>query len=370
MRLVIRLRTGVLRRAAVVRPGLVEAEVVVDGRPERALVYPALTGPVREGDPVLLNTTAVAEGLGTGGFHLVIAVLEDRSIDPPPDGHVMKLRYTPLQAKVQAVEEEGSPHRSAVEATEGLDGLPVVWAPLHSMVGAAAAGARAAGARRVVYAMTDGAALPVWLSAQVAALRDAGLLDAVVTCGQALGGDLEAVNVFSGLLAARAAAGADVVVAGDGPGKVGTASRWGASDVASGMILNATGILGGRGVAALRVNFADPRYRHHGVSPHTVRVLRDVALVSVHVAVPALEDQDRRGAIWEALKDARLEERHQLVEVTGQPGVDMLRDRGVPMESMGRTEEQEPELFLAAGAAGVLAGRMAAGSARWREEAR
>jgi hypothetical protein len=363
----IRIRTGVVLRAVEVRPGLIEAEVDVDGRTELSVGYPTLTGPVAEGDRVVLNTTAVAEGLGTGGYHFVIAVLSGETIDPPAKGHVMKLRYTPLQAKVEAVEEQGSPHRPAMEAAEGLDGTPVVWIPLHSMLGAAAAGARAAGARRVAYVMTDGAALPSWFSAQIAALKEARLVDAVVTCGQALGGDLEAVNVFSGLIAARGVAGADVLVVGDGPGKVGTATRWGASDVASGMALNATRILGGRPVAALRVNFADAGYRHHGVSPHSITVLRDVALVPVHVAVPALDDEDRRGTIWEALKDARLEERHQLVEVTGQPALSLLRDRGVAMESMDRTVDREPEFFLGAGAAGVLAGRMAAGTAKWRE---
>ena len=279
----------------------------------------------------------------------------------------MKLRYTPLQAKVQVVAEQGAPTRDRLPAD--LEGLPVVWVPLHSMVGAAVAGARAAGAGRVVYAMTDGGALPAWLSSQVRSLRQAGLLDAVVTCGQALGGDLEAVTLFDGLLAARGVAEADVVVVADGPGKVGTATRWGASDVASGMALNATAILGGRPVAALRVNFADPRYRHHAVSPHSVTVLREVALVSVHVAVPALTDEKRRRAVWGSLKAARLEDRHQLVEVSGEPAVDLLRGRGISTETMGRSFEEEPTFFLAAGAAGVLAGRMAAGTSRWRREA-
>jgi hypothetical protein len=364
----IRARNGVVRRAVDVRPGVVEAEVDVDGRPEPALVYPDLVGPVAEGDRVLLNTTAVAEGLGTGGFHFVIAVEGAGPLDPSPEGHVMKLRYTPLQAKVQSVEEQGSPHRSAIEGGGSLNGVPVVWIPLHSMLGAAAAGALAAGAARVAYVMTDGAALLSWFSAQVARLKEAELVDTVITSGQALGGDLEAVNVFSGLLAARAVARADVVVVGDGPGKVGTASRWGASDVASGMALNAAGILEGRPVAALRINFADPRYRHMGVSGHSITTLRDVALVPVHVAVPALEDEDQRGAVWEALKDAGLEDRHQIVEVNGRPAIDRLEELGIPAETMGRSHREEPAFFLAAGAAGVLAGRMAAGSARWREE--
>jgi Protein of unknown function (DUF3866) len=365
---VIRLRTGVVRGVARDRPGVLELRVELEGRVERALAYPALTGDVTEGERVLLNTTAVTEGLGTGGYHFVVAVSEGRDLDPEAPGHVMKLRYTPLQLKVQTVEEQASSHHDSMAAAAGLDGLPVVWIPLHSMLGAAVAGARAGGARRVAFVMTDGAALPAWFSDQVAALREAGLIDDVVTCGQAFGGDVEAVTLFSGLLAAREVAEADVVVVGDGPGKVGTGTRWGASDVASGMALNAAGILGGRPVAALRVNFADPEYRHHGVSPHSITVLKEVALVAVHVAVPALDDEDQRGTVWESLKEARLEECHQLIEVTGQPAVDLLRSKGIRAETMGRILDQDPAFFLAAGAAGVLAGRMAAGSARWRRE--
>jgi hypothetical protein len=364
---VIRLRTGTVMAVEAPRPGVLELDVEVEGRIERALAYPALTGPVEEGATVLLNTTAVAEGLGTGGYHFVVAVEGQEDVNPAAEGHVMKLRYTPLQAKVRAVEEQGSPHREAIEGADGLGGLPVAWIPLHSMLGAAAAGIKAAGAERVVHVMTDGAALPAWFSEQLHALREAGLLDAVVTCGQALGGDLEAVNVLSGLLAARAVAEADAIVVGDGPGKLGTATKWGASDVASGMALNAVNVLGGRAVAALRLNFADPSYRHHGVSPHSLTVLREVALAPVNVAVPVLEGE-RRDAVWRAVREAGLEERHQVVEVSGQPALDLLRERGIQAETMGRHLEEEPEFFLAAGAAGVLAGRMAAGSARWQRE--
>ena len=346
---------------------MVEALVEVEGRQERALAYPALSGPLAEDATVVLNTTALAFGLGTGGHHFVIAVEGQEPIDPAPGSHVMKLRYTPLQAAVEAVSQQGGGNRQAISDT--LGGVPVVWVPLHSMLGAAAAGAVAAGATRVAYVMTDGAALPAWLSRQVQALRETGLVQSVVTAGQALGGDLEAVTVFDGLLAARGVAEADVIIVGDGPGTVGTATRWGASDVASGMSLNSAEVVGGRPVAALRVSFEDPGYRHHGVSPHSLTVLREVALVPVHVAVPALEDEVRRSEVWDALRGAGLEDRHQLVEVTGRPAVDLLRDRGVEAETMGRSLDDDPAFFEAAGAAGVLAGRMAAGWARWRREA-
>ena len=62
-------------------PGAIELDVAVDGRQVRALAYPALTGLPRVGDRVLLNTTALDLGLGTGGYALVVAI-PDRL---PPD---------------------------------------------------------------------------------------------------------------------------------------------------------------------------------------------------------------------------------------------------------------------------------------------
>jgi len=278
----------------------------------------------------------------------------------------MKLRYTPHQLNLLAAEERGGPHRSTMEAASSLRGTPVVWVPLHSMIGPAAAGARAAGARSVAYVMTDGAALPAALSRLVGALRSAELLDSVISTGQAFGGDLETVNVFSGLLAAVHAVRADVVVVGDGPGNTGTGTMWGASSIESAMSLNAAGILEGRAVAALRISFADPRQRHRALSHHSVTALSRVALLPVHVAVPAIQDEARREAIWGALRASKLDERHQLVEVTGQPALDLLAEHGIHAESMGRKVADDPEFFLAAGAAGILAGRMAAGDRAWR----
>jgi hypothetical protein len=79
--------------------------------------------------------------------------------------------------------------------------------------------------------------------------------------------------------------------------------------------------------------------------------------------VPALEDDERRQMIWGSLREARLEDRHQLVETTGRPALDLLAEHGIEPESMGRKVSDDPEFFLAAGAAGVLAGRMSAGGA-------
>jgi hypothetical protein len=372
MRGMIRLRMGTVTGVIAERPGAVEVAVEVeerDGlRSELAIAYPDLVGPVSLGDRVVLNTTAVALALGTGGAHFVIAV--ERSgpppIDEPGPGRLMKLRYTPAQLNVLAHEESAD----AVPMPDSLRGMPVVWTPLHSMIGPVAAGARAAGAGRIAYVMTDGAALPAPLSRLADALRTAGLLDTVITVGQAFGGDLEAVNVFSGLLVARGTVGADVVIVGDGPGNTGTDTEWGSSAISSAFSLIAVGVLGGRPIAALRVSFADPRERHRIVSHHSITALARVALVPVHVAVPKVEDEARRRAIWDALRAAGLHERHQLVEVNGRPALDLLAERGIEPESMGRRVADDPEFFLAAGAAGVLAGRMAVGDRAWQSSGR
>jgi hypothetical protein len=373
----IRLRRGTVLEVLAERPGAIELRVGVDETPgnpavdpAQAIAYPALVGPVSLGDRVLLNTTAIALGLGTGGLHFVVAVEGPGGGDLLPVGRTMKLRYTPHQVQVLAAEEEHSPHRDAILAADGLEGLPVVWAPLHSMVGPVAAGARAAGAERIAYVMTGGAALPAALSRSAADLRRSGLLDTVITSGQAFGGDLETVNTFTGLLAARWAAGADVAVVGDGPGNTGTHTMWGATDIESAMSLNAAAILGGRPVAALRVSFADRRERHRGVSHHSLTALSRVAMVPVHVSVPVMEDEGHRQAVWAALRQAKLDERHQLVEVNGQPALDVLAEHGIEPASMGRGVAEDPEYFLAAGSAGVLAGRMAAGDRAWRSRTR
>jgi hypothetical protein len=245
-------------------------------------------------------------------------------------------------------------------AADDLEGTPVVWVPLHSMLGPASAGARTAGARHVVYVMTDRAALAAPLSRLTASLRDTGLLDAVVSTGQAFGGDLEAVNTFTGLLAAKAVSGADVILVGDGPGNTGTDTTWGSSALESAMALHAARILDGRPVASLRISFADARERHRGVSHHSLTALERIAPDGVVVAVPELADTGQRDAIETAIRP--LAGRHTMALADGAPAMEELARRGVGVESMGRSFEDDPAFFLAAGAAGIIAGRMAAAS--------
>ncbi|MGZ8571178.1 MAG: DUF3866 family protein [Actinomycetota bacterium] len=362
----VRLRRGTVLQIVSVRPGeagAAELTVDVEGTSARALVYPALVGVVQVGDTVVLNTTAVKLGLGTGGFHFVVAIEGGPSTDVVHAGRVMKARYTPLQVAVETVEET---HRDALEGSRGLRNTPVVCAPLHSMLAPIAAGAKASADGRVVYVMTDGAALSGGFSHLVPRLRETGLIDGWITVGQCFGGELETVTVWTGLLAAKELLDAEVIVVADGPGTLGTDTTWGVSALASGHALMAAATLKGRPVAALRVSFADERSRHRGVSHHSLTILRDVCRTDVNIAVPVL-DEPERTVVWDALRASKLEERHQLVEADGRPALAELDRRGVTVTSMGRGPAEDPALFLSAGAAGVMAGRMAAGSRRYRD---
>jgi hypothetical protein len=197
--------------------------------------------------------------------------------------------------------------------------------------------------------MLDGGALPAWFSRARAGLARAGWLAATVTVGQAFGGDLETVTLHTGLLAARHVLHADVAVVAQGPGNLGTGTRWGFSGVACGEAVNAAAVLGGRPVASLRVSGADPRERHRGISHHSLTAYGRVALARADVAVPALGGELGARVAEQA---APLAARHTLVTVPCGGLREALAQSPVPLSSMGRGLAEDPAYFLAAAAAG------------------
>ena len=286
---------GVVTAIRAIRPGAVELEVTRRDRGEpdeiRALAYTTLMAVPKPGDRVLLNVAALDRGLGTGGYALVIAVLDPNGQvteqPPQPAGHLVKARYMPLQAMVAGADEQGSRYHELLRDADSISGLPVVVADLHSALAPILLAVRHDRPQtRVAYVMTDQGALPIAFSRSVAELRAAGLLAATVTVGQAFGGDLEAVTVHSGLLAARLALEADLVVITQGPGNLGTGTRWGFSGVGAGEAINAAGTLGGRPIGALRISGVDPRPRHRGVSHHSLTAYGRVAMTPADLAIP------------------------------------------------------------------------------------
>ncbi len=334
--------------------GARELTADVEGKPVKALAYPLLTGEPAVGDRVLLNTTAQTMGLGTGGYAMVVALPDRLPPDAPPGpGHLVKARYTPLQAIVLGADEQDSPYHELLREADSLDGMPVVAADLHSALPAVCAAILAdRPGTRIAYVMSDGGALPLWFSRTVAGLRDAGWLIGSVTVGQALGGDLETVTVHTGLLAARLILQAEVAIVTQGPGNLGTGTRWGFSGVACGEAVNAAGVLGGRPVGVLRVSEADARERHRGLSHHSLTSYGRVALSSAEVAVPA-----EAGAFWDAVREQvkELTPRHTVREIDCAGLDDALATSPVALSTMGRGPDSDRANFLAAAAAGRLA---------------
>ncbi|BAS27546.1 DUF3866 family protein [Limnochorda pilosa] len=352
----LRLKEGTVLRILETSPRTQRCTVRVEGEEAEALCYPELTGPLARGDRVWLNTAALELGLGSGGYHLVAAVPGRLPPGAPLPGRIMKLRYTPWQLAVEAVE-EAAPDR----LREGdLEGMPVVVGSLHSQLLPVALGFQAAsGGLPLAYVMTDGGALPAALSRSAAALRARGLLAGTVTCGHAFGGDLEAVHPASGLLAARTvlgAAGAAVIM---GPGITGTGSAWGHTALEQGSLLDLASALGGDPVAVVRISQRDARVRHQGVSHHTLTALGRVAARPATVVLPLLHDRGRLRGLQRQLWEAGVLRRHRLVHVP--VSRDLVRALAAEPEArtMGRDVEEEQAFFEAALAAGWEAGRRA-----------
>jgi hypothetical protein len=299
--------------------------------------------------------------LGTGGYALVVALPDRLPLDAVPSdsaeapaGHLVKARYTPLQVMVMGADEQESPHHERLRAADDLGGMPVVVADLHSSLPAVLAGLHAGRpGTRAAYVMTDGGALPAWFSRSLAGLREAGWLVGSVTVGQAFGGDLEAVTLHSGLLAARHVLDAEVAVVVQGPGNLGTDTPWGFSGVAAGEAINAASVLGGRPVAVLRVSEADERPRHRGLSHHSSTAYGRVALRAADLVLPLLPGGF--GAGVEAQVERLAAESyaaHRVVRVAVSGLDEALAASPVSLSTMGRGVGEDPAAFLAAAAAG------------------
>lgn len=318
-------RTGTVTALLSEREGLQRVEV--DGRP--AYVLTQLIGTVAQGDRVVVNTTAVELGLGTGGWDIVHWNLERDAWAQPGAGHEMKLRYTSLQVDTGV----------AVQPERLVEpGAPMVVCFLHSQVAAVAAAFKhLAPDASLAYVMTEGGALPIAISDLVPDLQRVGWIDVTVTAGQAFGGQREAVNVAHAL---QLTIDCDAVVVAMGPGSLGTDSALGFSGLEVASILG-LGALGRESIVALRWSDADERERHRGLSHHSVMALK---LTPEPVVVPVPEGSPRP-----KVGD------HDVVEVDVPDVGALFQEAGLDVRTMGRAPAEDPGFFAYAAAAGVVA---------------
>lgn len=323
-----------------VRSGL-QRMTLSDGSEAYALTD--LCGPVKTGDEVLVNVTALELGLGSGGAHVVHTNLSTPYGGAEPSGRVMKARYLAEQLPVDTFEEAAGPAPDdlGVPALPSLAGTRVVLCVLHSHALALAAAVHDATGEAPGYVMSDGGALPFVLSDLAAACLDRGVIATAVSAGQAFGAPIEAVTVASGV-AALALRHINSVVIAPGPGHLGTASPLGFSAldlVGHAAVLDA---LGASTALAARASSTDERARHCGVSHHT-RAMASLAPERTVVPVP-LRHATGDTAWVEALGQ-------RAVDVEPIAVSEVLARSGLDVTSMGRPLEHDHQACEWLGAA-------------------
>jgi hypothetical protein len=336
------------------RRGVVVAEepltVDVDGERRPAWADELLLGEMREGDEVIVNVEALDLELGSGGFDIVHVNLTRglKSNGAATVQHVIKLNYTSIQHPIAPVELPVRliPRGEGKSAPEpGVAGMPVLVLPLHGHLAPAAwAAAQATAGLKVGYVQTGGGALPGSLSRDVAELRERGLLCGHVTAAPAYGGEYEAISVAGAIDAAAHGLGWDAVIAGPGPGIIGSDTRLGHGGIAALDTAHASLALGLPTLLSPRLSSADLRERHKPVSHHTLTVLQ-LLLGAVEIPVPANEPVPI--AVLATAAGWRHHLREAPVDLPGYAAT------GLSARTMGRSLEEDPLFFAAALAAGA-----------------
>lgn len=328
-------------------------KVEFEDKIERAVNYKDLTGNIKVGDWVIINTTAVELSLGTGGSHFVIFNYSNESKDLEGEGHIMKLRYTPHQFRCLAAEEENSIYHDVFNKFESLDNHIFIIGSLHSMLAPIAAMLKWSKPNiSINYIMTDGGALPIHFSNTVRKLKEKEIIDNTITIGHAFGGDLECTNIYTGLIAAKEILKGDVTIITMGPGIVGTGTKYGFSGIEQGPIVDAVNTLGGQPIIVPRISFKDTRERHFGISHHTRTVLMEIVKTTGKLILPILED-DKMDVIKEQLERLEIDKKYTIIYEEGDKIVDAMKYYNMNITTMGRGYDEDKEFFLTLGAVGT-----------------
>jgi len=301
---------------------------------------------------VVVSVAALDLELGSGGFDVVHVNLTRGLEDGGGgDAHVMKLNYTSLQHPVEPVEERSVRLMSPMGPK--VAPIPVAVLPLHGHLAPAAwAVAQAGPDLRVGYVQTGGGALPGSLSRDVKQLRERDLLAGHITAAPSYGGEEEALSTV-GALDAAAKLGWDAVLAGPGPGIIGSNTEFGHGGMAALESAHAALALRCPTILSPRLSSSDPRERHLHLSHHTFTVL-ELLLGEVDVAVP---DADLPGAPEAQRYLAEAAKRHRLQAVS--VDLDGYAASSLPTSTMGRSLTDDPLFFAAPLAAGTFLARVA-----------
>lgn len=349
------------------------AELAGKKEPRPFISYRSLTGNVKKNDEVLLNTVAIDLSLGTGGHDIVVANLSRPQKPDGSGGHIIKLRYTPVQTGFSCLEEDPRYKRIFNSHPADLKNAPVVVCEVLSQTAPVAAMIKALVPKaKIALIVTDGAALPLQIADLVREMRERTLIDLTITCGQAFGGDHECVNIYSALLGAVKALKADIVIVSVGPGIIGTGTFYGHGAFEQAESLTAASRLKATAIGVLRASLKDKRERHRGISHHSVAVLEATARENIVWPYPSGESHTKQletSSVSEnskIIKKLTTEIHHlggsRLQKVVPKVAVEtVFKSSGIAPETMGRGYEDDPIFFELAASAGAYAAKMLLG---------
>ena len=328
-------------------------EVSLDiGHPcKKALNYTKMTGLLKEGDTVLVNTTACTLNLGTGGYHYIIGNFNVNDGELRGSGHGMKLKYTPNQINVLFSEEQDSPLHDKFHQELNLKGKLIFVGELHSMLMSLCSHIKycSTGGIKVACIITDHGALPVWISKNIRVLKAKGLLDKVISIGNAFGGDYECVNIYTAVQLAANILDVDAIIITMGPGIMGTGTPFGFSGLELGFYLDFCYTQGGIALYVPRISFSDFRSRHYGISHHYLNTFRKIIQNPLPIILPNMGTSKVRHVI-EQLRQSGLMLKHPIIIRDGRGISKSLSKYQLKPSTMGRGFEEDREFFYAQGA--------------------
>lgn len=349
------LKTGTVEEIIDVRGNAIELMVCVDDKFERAIAYKGLIDEIHEGSEVILNTTAKDLKLGTGGYHFVLANLKSTIKKSKELGHIMKLRYTPMQIKVNSVEEQKSKYHDIFNEFTSLKRMPVLIGGLHSMLAPLSVVLKSLNRNlKIGYIMTDGGALPIDFSKTVHYLKEKKYINGTITIGHAFGGDLECINIYNGLIAAKEILKCDICIVVMGPGIIGTGTKYGFTGTEQGNIIDAVTDLEGIPICVPRISFMDKRERHFGISHHTITVLSKISKTRSYIGIPKFMSEKETFIKRQIVKN-NIDKKHDVVFSEFNDIIEILKKTDIKMSTMGRRLEDDMDYFLTVAVNGKIA---------------
>lgn len=323
-----------------------------------AICFVSLSGKISPNDKVIINTTASDLSLGTGGYDFVVAVLNkgEQFIETEDKSHVMKLNYTPLQFAVPHFEETEDYEKAVEKFKNNPISIKVFVLTIHShLIPFFAVAKSFKPSKKGVLIINDSCALPIFTSKTIDFLRREGFVKKVITTGNAFGGDVETVNIYSALIAAGYAFDADYIVVAPGYGLKGTGSDYGHSAQHFTEAINASLRLSFETYLVSRISFADKRTRHFGISHHTCDVY-EMCLKKPVLIVPNLNylDEKSRDTIQLQLKKHFFDAQITYVDI--EKAAEAIEPYKGMLQSMGRSYNNDPIFFLTPAGASLLVG--------------